>query len=134
MGRGKNGGQALELSLGALRVSSVSDAFYEAVMTKKVANGQFADPEGEGEGEETAKATTGTVIPFLAAAAAAARTNAPWRDWSRRYESRTPVSSSASSMTKHDTWPSAACRQNHAWHTANISGVSTRAPTCHTLH
>ena len=60
MGRGKNGGQALELSLGALRVSSVSDAFYEAVMTKKVANGQFADPEGEGEGEETAKATTET--------------------------------------------------------------------------
>ena len=60
MGRGKSGGQALELSLGALQVSSVSDAFYEAVMTKKVANGQFADPEGEGEGEETAKATTET--------------------------------------------------------------------------
>ena len=51
MGRGKSGGQALELSLGALQQSSVSDAFFEAVIARKAASGQFADG-----GEEIAEA------------------------------------------------------------------------------
>lgn len=56
MGRGKNGGQALELSLGALKVSSVSDAFYESIVAKKAAKGQFADAEADAD----AKAETAT--------------------------------------------------------------------------
>ena len=57
MGRGKSGGQALELSLGALQVSSVSDAFFDAVMARKAASGQFAD-DGEKTGDDAAPAET----------------------------------------------------------------------------
>ena len=53
MGRGKSGGQALQLSLGALQVSSVSESFYERVMSKST-EGQFTDATGE-DGEEGAE-------------------------------------------------------------------------------